>query len=306
MAHMVEAMFSAREVPWHGLGVVTEDVLTAQAAIIAGGLDWDVELRKMYAATSDKKSKVLVPGSNAVVRVTDDSVLGVVKSRYVPFQNRDAFAFADSLVDSGEAKYETAGSLRKGAEVFLTMKVPGHILIAGEDAHDMYILLRTSHDGTKAISVMIVMIRVVCMNTLTMAVAGAKQKWSMPHVSTIEGRLGEARETIGMSFAYSDEFVRMGDQLVATKITDDMLHDLLEDVLPDRPKTDERIDTIMSLYHDSPTNGFYGTGWGALNAVTEYYDHYRETSSREAVFNNIMAGEIARVRNQVGGRLLAV
>lgn len=305
MAHEVETMFSAREVPWHGLGTVTDDVLTAKEAIVAGGLDWDVELRKMYVGTP-RDTKVLVPGANAVVRTSDDSVLGLVKSRYVLFQNREAFSFADSLVDSGEAKYETAGSLRKGAVVFLTMKVPDQIMIAGEDAHDLYIVLRTSHDGSKAISVMVTPIRVVCMNTMTLAAGAARQKWSMPHVSTLDGKLQEARETIKMTFSYVDEFVRMGDQLVATKITDDQLYAVLNDSLPKRPKTEERIDFMMDLYRTSETNGFTGTGWGGLNAVTEYYDHYRETSSQEAVFSNIMDGEIARVRNNVARRLLAV
>ena len=305
MAHEVETMFSAREVPWHGLGTVTDDVLTAKEAIVAGGLDWDVELRKMYVGTP-RDTKVLVPGANAVVRTSDDSVLGLVKSRYVLFQNREAFSFADSLVDSGEAKYETAGSLRKGAVVFLTMKVPDQIMIAGEDAHDLYIVLRTSHDGSKAISVMVTPIRVVCMNTMTLAAGAARQKWSMPHVSTLDGKLQEARETIKMTFSYVDEFVRMGDQLVATKITDDQLYAVLNDSLPKRPKTEERIDFMMDLYRTSETNGFTGTGWGGLNAVTEYDDHYRETSSQEAVFSNIMDGEIARVRNNVARRLLAV
>ncbi|MGB2791287.1 MAG: DUF932 domain-containing protein [Candidatus Moraniibacteriota bacterium] len=306
MAHEVETMFSAREVPWHGLGVITEDVLTAKDAIIAAGLDWDVELRNIYVASSDKKSKLILPGNHAVVRTSDDRVLGTVRSRYVPFQNRDAFAFADSLVDSGEAKYETAGALRDGRVVFLTMKVPTDIKIAGEDAHDLYVVLRTSHDGSKAIGVYVTPIRVVCMNTMTFAVNAAEQKWSMPHVSTVEGKLQEARETIRLTFDYADQFVVMGNQLVSTKITDDQLVALLEDVMPNRPKTADVIDQMMHLYRSSETNGYQGTAWGGLNAITEYFDHGRETRSQEAVFHNIMDGEIATIRNNAAQRLLTL
>lgn len=304
MAHEVETMFSAREVPWHGLGTVTEDALTAKDAIVAGGLDWNVALHDLYAEVGGKKIKV--PDRHAVVRDNDSRILGTVGTKYTPFQNREAFAFADSLVDSGDAMYETAGSLRHGRVIFLTMKVPTEIKIAGEDAHDLYLVLRTSHDGTMAISVYVTPIRVVCMNTMTMAVAAAKQRWSMPHVSTIEGKLQEARETIRLTFDYAHSFVEMGNQLVATKITDDQLHALLEDTLPNRPKTADVIEEMMHLYRESPTNGYTGTGWGAMNALTEYFDHGREVRSQEAVFNNIMNGEIATIRSRFAKALLAV
>ena len=307
MAHEVETMFSAREVPWHGLGEVTEDVLTAGEAIKAAGLDWDVELRDVFVQQDDKK--IVVPGHHAVVRDMDQRVLGMVKSRYVPFQNREAFAFADNLVDSGEAKYETAGSLRDGRQVFLTMKVPTEIKVdGGNDAHELYILLRTAHDGTKAISVYLTPIRVVCMNTLALAThrSNVRQKWSMPHVSNIEGKLAEARETLRMSFDYADEFSRMANDLINTMVSDDMAVKLLEEVFPVRPRTDEKIEGVMDALRNSNRNGYHGTGWGLLNAVTEYHEHYRDRIQPEATFHNTVDGEIAGWRNKLTSRLLGV
>lgn len=305
--HEVETMFSARTTPWHGLGEVTPDVLTAKEAIVAAGLDWEVELRKVYTLNA-VGSKVIVPGANAVVRTSDDHTLGLVKSKYVPFQNRDAFTFADNLVDSGAAKYETAGSLRDGKQVFLTMKVPTEIKIDGGDAHDLYVLLRTSHDGSKAVGVYLTPIRVVCMNTMALAThkSNVKQKWSMPHVSTIEGKLQEARETLKMSFAYADEFSALANQLIATKITDDAAAELLAQVFPVRPKTDEKIDGVMDALRNSDKNGYRGTGWGVLNAMTEYHEHYRDRIQPEATFFNTIDGEIAKWRNKLTDRLLAV
>ena len=307
MAHEVETMFSARETPWHGLGTVTDDVLTAKEAIVTAGLDWDVELRKVYTQ-NDKGNKILVPGNNAVVRTTDESVLGMVKSRYVPFQNRDAFTFADNLVDSGEAKYETAGSLRGGRQVFLTMKMPTEIMVAGEDRHELYILLRTSHDGSKAVGVYLTPIRVVCMNTMTLATdsRNVKAKWAMPHVSTLDGKLQEARDTLKMTYKYADLFAEMGTKLTKVKVTTDQSVALLESVFPVRPRTNEKIEAVMECLKTSEKNGYAGTGWGLMNAMTEYHEHYRDRIQPEATFLNTIDGEIAVWRNKLSSRLLSV
>jgi phage/plasmid-like protein (TIGR03299 family) len=306
MAHEVETMFSARQTPWHGLGTVTEDVLTARDAIVTAGLDWQVEPRALWTATADKKSKLRIEGKKAIVRSSDDSVLGLVSDRYQPFQNVEAFEFADSLVDSGEAKYETAGSLRHGKVIFLTMKLPQEVMVAGEDKHELYIVLRTSHDGTKAIQVAVTPIRVVCMNTMTMAMKSAKHKWAMQHTQKLSGKLIEARDTLKLSFKYVDEFVQLGTKMASTKITDDRFHDIISDLLPERPRTDEVLEQIMDLYRTSNTNGYYGTAWGGLNAFTEYFDHGRDTRSEEAVFNNIMDGSIAGWRNKLAKQLQSI
>lgn len=304
MAHEVETMFSARTTPWHGLGTVTPNALSAKDAIVAAGLDWQVEPRALWTASADKKSKLKIDGKKAIVRTSDDAILGLVSDRYVPFQNEDAFTFADNLLDM--ADFETAGSLRHGKVIFLTAKLHKSIMVAGSDAHDLYLVLRTSHDGTKAISVNLTPIRVVCMNTLTMAIKGARYKWAMQHTTRLEGKLQEARDTLKLSFSYADEFVKLGNELVSIKLTDDKFHEIIEDLLPNRPKTGEVIDSIMDLYRTSPTNGYNGTAWGAINAITEYFDHGRETRSEEAVFTNIMDGQIAGLRNRASKQLLSL
>jgi phage/plasmid-like protein (TIGR03299 family) len=293
-----------RGLPWHGLGNGVEGARTAKQAIIDAGLDWEVELRKVFAEGASG-NKILLPGHHAVTRTSDDRVLGVVKSRYTPFQNREAFEFADALVDSGDAKYDTAGSLRGGRVVFLSMQVPNHILVGGEDAHDMYLMLRTSHDGTTAIGVYVVIIRPVCMNTVTFAISGAKHRWSMPHVSTLQGKLQEARETLQLSFSYADAFQEQAEALMNVKVSDDAAVDILTDVLPTRPKTDEKIDEIMECLRTSERNGYHGTGWGLVNAVTEYHQHWRTGTQPEATFFNVMDGEIRKWRDGTAQRLLS-
>jgi len=304
MAHEVETMFSAKTVPWHGLGTITEDVLTAHEALTTAGLDWDVKLHSLYAQIGKNKKKV---GDRfAVVRQSDESILGTVGSRYTPFQNRDAFQFADNLVDDGAAKYETAGSLKDGRVVFLTMKVPMELQVAGEDAHEMYLVLRNSHNGLSSVNVLVTPVRVVCQNTMSMALGTARQRWAAPHTASLTGKIQEARETLNLTFKYAEAFNASATKMVNTTVTDAMLRELLEDVLPDRPKTAEVIETIETLHHTSEVNGYTGTAWGAFNAVTEYFDHYRETKTQEAVMLNVLDGKIAGIRNTVAQRLLSV
>lgn len=305
MPAAVESMFSAREVPWHGLGTITDDVLTAADAIAEAGLNWTVSKRPVYFPTADKKSKIKVPDQYAIVRDSDDRYLGRVGKVYNPLQNVDAFGFIDNLVDSGEAKYETAGSLRGGRTIFLTMKVGEDLLVAGEDRHELYIMLRNTHDGSSKVGVFLTPIRAVCMNTVTMGIASAQQRWEVAHTSKLEGRLQEARETLQLTQAYAEEFVKMGDALVNTKVTDAELRSILETAIPARPTIDEVIDGILGMYHDSPTNGYTGNGWGAFNAVTEYYDHVKEVRKPEARFASIMDGYIAGIRNKTAELLLS-
>lgn len=297
----VETMFSARHVPWHGLGTVTADVLTADDAIIAAGLDWTVDKEQV------ERKGLPVPNKFWNVRSSDDKILGLVSADFNNLQNREAFAFADSMVDSGAAKYETAGSLRGGKVIFLTMKVPVDMTVAGEDAHDLYLILRMGHDGSMAITAEVTPVRIVCMNTLKLGSLQATQRWSIRHTSKLEGKLTQARESLNLTFGYAEEFVVVGNQLVETHVTDDMLVKLLEDTLPARPKTPDTIEAIMHNFRESPNiQNFGNTGWGALNAFTEYMDHGRDTKSQEAIFQNIMNGEIASQRDKLTTALLAL
>lgn len=305
MADEVETMMSVREVPWHGLGVVVPKNVSTTQAIELAGLDWTVEKEQ---AVRTNKEGVVVPIFNKFwnVRSSDEKVLGCVSKDFNNLQNRDAFGFADHLIDSGDALVETAGSLRGGRVIFLTMRLPGEIMIDDEDVHNMYLLFRMGHDGTMAITAEVVTIRVVCMNTLNLAARTAKQRWSIIHTQKIEGRVAEAREALKLTYKYAEEFVQIGNQMVQTKVTDDDLIRILEGTLPSRPKTPEHIENIISLFNDSPTNPYHGTAWGAINALTEYYDHGRKTRSQEGVFTQIMDGEISAIRRKTQAALLSV
>lgn len=304
MSHEVETMVSAREVPWHGLGTVLPNVFTAEEGIVAGGLDWTVEKQEIFRKRGDLY--VPVPNRFALVRDVDDKELSIVSDVYRPFQNRQAFSFMDNLVDSGDAKYETAGSLRGGRVIFISMEVPQHIQVEGGDEIKMYLLLRTTHDGSGRISAYVVMVRVVCMNTLTWAIAGAKHKWGVTHTADVEGKVSEARDALGMSFKYSEKFVEQANTLVDVQVTDDDIVALLEGTLANKPRRDDTIESIMENYRGSDTVGDYrGTGWGFINGLTEWQEHVKKNESAEALFTRTLDGENFKIRDAIKSKLLA-
>jgi phage/plasmid-like protein (TIGR03299 family) len=320
MAHEVETMFSARETPWHRLGVVTDDVLTAKEAIVAAGLDWSVDKYPVYDREVDivvdedgpHEIERFVPQEDRffLKRSSDMHRLSIVSDVYKPFQNADAFSFMDFLVKSGEAKYETGGSLRNGAVIFISMETPRHIILPGDDTVKTYLLLRTTHDGSGRISVYVVTVRVVCMNTLTWAISGAKHSFGFTHTADVEGKIAQAREALGFTFDYEKEFEVEAKSLIDITVSDDEIVALLEGTLPVRPTKDDEIELVMANVRGSDTianfrNGSEFTAWGALNGITEFYEHVKENRSGEALFGRILDGQQAKLRTTLKNRLLA-
>ncbi len=168
MSANVETMFSVRETPWHGLGRIVIDAPASREALELAGLDWQVESRNIYSGTG-----TMIPGYRANVRSTDDAVLGVVSDRYRIVQNEEAFQFTDDLLGEG-VTYETAGSLQGGKKVCMLAKMPEKYIIAGDEVTP-YLVFFNSHDGSSGVKVAMTPVRVVCQNTLNLALGTAKR-----------------------------------------------------------------------------------------------------------------------------------
>src|SRR5690606_38959722 len=169
----VETMFYVKEKPWHGLGTMVEEAPDSEQALVLAGLDWAVRQEPLYLENGTQ-----VPGMVANVRATDGKVLGVVSTRYKVVQNREAFMWTDALLGQG-AGYETAGSLNAGRKLWLLARLePRHVL--GEEFAP-YLVFVNTHDGCGSIRVALTPIRVVCQNTVNMALRGAKRQWSARH-----------------------------------------------------------------------------------------------------------------------------
>jgi len=294
-----------RKLPWAGLGSSVNEAVTAEQAIQMADLDWNVELRNLYTTKDSGKTKIKISDRKAVVRVDTDTVFGTVGGRYEPFQNREVFAFADSLVADGSAKFVDAGSYNDGKIVFAVMKFPETVNVGGADQHDMYLLLRAGHNGAKSIGAYVTPVRIACTNAMPLVARTAQLKWNIAHTLHARTRLMEAAETLRLSQNYAAAFDAEVAQLMATPISDEGVHRLLTSVVPVKPTTDTVIEQIETIYRESPTVGFNGTAWGALNALTEYYQHGRETRSQQTMLINLFDGEMMRIRDRATRHLLA-
>lgn len=216
MAANVETMFSVREKPWHGLGTIVAEAPTSADAIRLAGLDWLVVQEPVY--TNFNKP---VEGYRANVRSSDRKVLGVVSDRYRVVQNADAFSFTDELLGKG-VRYETAGSLQEGRKVWLLASLPREYIIAGERISP-YLVFSNTHDGSGSVKVAVTPVRVVCNNTLNLALGTAKRSFSMVHTGNIRDKIQEARDTLFLAEEYMEclgtEFERLRRQKVTMTAT---------------------------------------------------------------------------------------
>ena len=201
MAANIETMFYTRTAPWHNMGTRVDEALTSKDALIYAGLDWQVLQEPVYTSAGE-----LVSGYKVNVRDIDRNILGVVSDRYKIVQNEEAFSFTDALLGEG-VKYETAGSIANGKIVWMLAKMPQRYIISG-DAIEPYLVFSNTHDGSGAIRVAMTPIRVVCQNTLNLALRGAQRSWSARHTSNVLNRLDEARETLQLANAYMSQLGR--------------------------------------------------------------------------------------------------
>lgn len=278
MSHEVETMFSAKEIPWHGLGTIVPEELGSEEAIKVAGLDWEVTLEPVYAG---EDGDILVENAFATVRTRKiknrwvKDALGVVGDRYTIMQNREMFEFSDAVAATGTARYTTAGSLRKGAVVFSTMLIERPLVVDGEDFIP-YLVSANSHDGSLVFSATVTPIRVVCANTLRMALGtGAKYQWNLKHTPGLEDRATEARKALHLSFQYLDGFEAEVQKLMTQKVTDAKFDQIMGELFPEG-ETDlvnkNRTETI-EIVRDiliTENSDYRKTGWGLLNSVNSW------------------------------------
>jgi phage/plasmid-like protein (TIGR03299 family) len=296
MSAEVETMFYVRETPWHGLGTRVAELLSSKEALVAAGLNWNVVQKELY--TEDGSP---VQGFYANVRDSDEKVLGVVSNRYRIVQNREAFAFTDELLGKG-VTYETAGSLREGRKTWILAKLPKTYRLA-EDKVTPYLVFSNTHDGSGAIKVAMTPVRVVCNNTLNLALQGADRIWSANHTGNMESKLEDARMTLFMAENYMNELSKEADKLSRRMVSDDEAEEYIRLLLPiatDATETMERNvrklrADLRKRYYLAPDLKEVGkNGYRFINAVSDFATHakpLRETANyRENLFLKTMEG----------------
>ncbi len=311
MAHDLEnqngkaSFASFREPAWHGLGTVfTEEKNTTEMLQAANLNGWNVRLQDMEipsTLTSDKSYQYVLrtnPTNN-----TQTDVLGIVGERYVPLQNEDLFSFGDNILDGG-GRWETAGSIKGGRVVFGSLALERETILDPSGVADKvktYLLINTSHDGSIAIQASITPVRVVCANTLNLALNqkkkknGVKQSFKIRHTQTAEGKIQIARETLGMANAYMDEFDIMAKAMIEKEVSAKQFNDIIlaayakpeKDVKGAITKWENKVDIINDIYTGEFNGMIAGNAWGAFNALTERLDWYR--SARGGSNESILA-----------------
>lgn len=275
MAANVETMFSVREKPWHGLGIIVKEAPTSADAIRLAGLDWSVVQEPIYTNFNR-----VVDGYRANVRSSDRKVLGVVSDRYKVVQNVDAFSFTDELLGKG-VRYETAGSLQEGKKVWLLARLPREYIIAGERISP-YLVFSNTHDGSGSVKVAITPVRVVCNNTLNLALGTAKRSFSMIHTGNIQDKIQEAKDTLFLAEEYMDCLGVEFEQLRRQKVTDAQVKEYIELLLPmekaPTPIQSKNIirlrEDMMKRYYDAPDLQKVGNNaYRFLNAVSDFATH---------------------------------
>ncbi len=275
MAANVESMFYVRKAPWHGLGIKVNAALTSKEALISAGLDWKVLQEPVYTSVGE-----VISGYKANIRNTDRNILGIVSDRYKIVQNEEAFEFTDALLGEG-VRYETAGSLADGKIVWMLAKMPQKYIISG-DAIEPYLVFSNTHDGSKAIRVAMTPVRVVCQNTLNLALKGAQRSWSARHTSNVLNRLDEARETLQLADKYMNRLGKAIDELNQKKLSDQKVIRMIEELYPatedmtemQKKNNMKQQDTLKSCYFDAPDLQDVGkNGYRFINAVSDMAYH---------------------------------
>ena len=295
---------SNSEKAWHGLGQVVDGAMTAEEAIKLANLDYTVEKADVYMKTQDN-SDVQVEGYYSTYRTDTNQYLGMVKSRYEIVQNKDAFSFFDSIIDSGEAIFETAGALGNGERIFLSAKLPDDFVI-GTEKIEKYIMLTNSHNGTSSVVAGLTNVRVVCNNTLQAALNGLENKVSISHIIGAKDKIKEAYKVMGIASKYNLEIEQMFNQMLDVKMSEGDLATYFTKVLkPDYISIDgltqnemsmrlqNAVDMTLDFAYNHPTQKTVettGTLWGAYNAISGVYNYGKNYKSSEDKFNQQFFG----------------
>jgi phage/plasmid-like protein (TIGR03299 family) len=308
MAHMVETMAYAGQVPWHGLGVAVSNDLTPTQMMQKAGLDWRVDEVDCFIKTRNGDVKT---GQKALVRSTDDRILTTVGENWNPVQNEQAFEFFSEYVMAGDMEMHTAGSLKDGQMVWALAKVKESFELFKGDTVESYLLFSNPHQYGKSIDIRFTPIRVVCNNTLTLSLDSKTEK-SVRVGHRVEFDPSSVKEALGIASKKMNTYKEMAQFLGSKRYTSDNVIEFFNEVFP--RTADKRVqgkalalDTLSrnaKLCYDAleqqPGSEFAeGSWWQAFNAVTFVTDHVQGRNADNRLYSNWFGGNEMRKRNAI-------
>lgn len=341
--------FAVKGVPFRYKGAINvEDCKTAEDVMSKAGLDWEVAkcevVAKMPELIEDSSNKNgflysgdcyrELPNAFATYRTDHNIPLGIVKDRYMPVQNVEAFSFFNNAIGKNKAIWQTAGFFGNGERIFVSAKLPKNILVDG-DPVDNYLVFTTSHDGSSGVKILFTPIRVICENTLNAAIRGASNYVSFRHTNSVHNNLDIAAEILGICdqiVSYLNEQfnamnkIKMSDEqaqmmFAQTVLTDKELdnifitgHNVQQIVYRDWRAINDAEISMKKVNVLTEMNNYYfqgpgqkellGTAWGAYNAVTGYYSNVDNSVGTKRM-DSLLFGDKSRKIQRASDILLA-
>jgi phage/plasmid-like protein (TIGR03299 family) len=298
MAHEIEKMAYTNQVPWHGLGVNIPDNVSEVQMLKKAGLDWTIAKQPVQYSEDapDGKATRTFDRAFCLVRSSDGNCLDVVGKHYRPVQNAEAFAFFNEFVKAGKAKMETAGSLRGGRYVWGLANLQSSFKLDGGDEVKGYLLVASPHECGKALIIKFTTIRVVCNNTLTLALKDTGKEFRMGHRMEFDDKMRErAKEVLGIAREQMGEFEDNARKLKKLKLKEKDIVAVLANVYQPRGNLKKIMDDldknmspnlkrVMDVLQHAP-GADPTTGWGVLNAVTYFADHVASRTADKRMYN---------------------
>ena len=303
MAHNIETMAWTGDKPWHGLGIEVAPDLTPEEMLKAAQLEGTVTKRPAYTLTDPQWHEdvgvMQADGHHFITRDSDNRILSHCGDDYIPIQNEDIFKFFKKFTQAGHMTMDTAGSLRDGAEIWGLAKIAADFKLAGGDEVKGYLLINQPHVAGKAMTIKFTPIRVVCNNTLTMALADGGAAFRMPHIKEFDTSVqSAAEEALGLSERRVKEFQEQAEFLASKQFKSESLMNYIAElyqpsILVEKAKaanddfiiqehfnkTSELVLSSVDLSPGASMKSAKGTWWGALNGATYVEDHQRRSTA---------------------------
>lgn len=307
--HLVETMAHAGERPWHGLGnrlapQQSIDIWRRQA-----GMDWQIEESEVHYVVGKNGVGAInaFPEQKVLYRSDSRAPLAVVSKRYQVVQPGEILEFYRDLTEVGGFELETAGVLREGRKFWALARTGQSATLRGRDRVDGYLLLATACDGTLATTAQFTSVRVVCNNTLAIALGSSSGAIKVPHRSQFDASL--IKRQLGITVSSWDGFVTRMKTLVDRPVDPDSVEGLLRRVLTypganGKPAivNEQALRSVRALYdgagQGASLSSSRGTAWGLLNSVTEYVDHQRRARSDDHRLDAAWFGQGAQIKQK--------
>lgn len=330
--------YEIKGAPFRYRGAINvEDCTTSLECMQKAGLDWTVAKCKLFAEMPNSKDGNVdfkeCPNAFGTYRTDFNIPLGVVKERYTPVQNNEAFKFFDGAIGKNKAIWQTAGFFGNGERIFVSAKLPKNIFVNG-DPVDNYLVFTTSHDGSSGVKILFTPIRVVCQNTLNAAIRNAENYVSFRHTSSVHDNLDIAAEILGICDNKMEMLNEQYNEMYKIKVTDEEAHRIFAKTI----LTDTEISNIVNTGHTvqqiilrdwraiddagismkkvntlSEINNYYfmgvgqkefvGTAWGAYNAITGYYSNVDNATGIKRM-DSLLYGDKSRKIEKAGNLVL--